>query len=94
MKEYLLHDLKQIQRGAIASGVGLLAYLAASAMELQTVAGIIAVIFAVLAVDVLVSVLELPKEEGWTYSLTWGQTSLAILLCACAAVQIKRWLGL
>ena len=92
-KGFLLTSAKQAQKGAIVSGIGFLLYIAAAALGQQTAAGVVAIVFGVIAVYVLVSVLCFPKDEG-TYSLTWGQTALTLLLCACAVLNIKLWLGL
>lgn len=92
---FFLATEQQIQRGASISGVGFLLYLAAAALRWAAAAGILAVVFAIGAAYVFVSiVIRSSKGTKATYSLLWGQGALTILLVACAALSIKVWLHL
>lgn len=93
---FLLQTVKQMNNGAIVSGIGFLLYVAASALELDVLAGILAIAFGIAALYVLVSVAEGRKRDKKTvsYNLLWGQTALTILLVGCAVLTIRLWLGL
>ena len=73
-----------------------LLYVAASALELDVLAGILAIAFGIAALYVLVSVAEGRKRDkkAVSYNLLWGQTALTILLVGCAVLTIRLWLGL
>lgn len=93
---FLLQTVKQMNNGAIISGIGFLLYVAASALELDVLAGILAIAFGIAALYVLVSVAEGRKQDkkAVSYNLLWGQTALTILLVGCAVLTIRLWLGL
>ena len=93
---FLLQTVKQMNNGAIVSGIGFLLYVAASALELDVLAGILAIAFGIAALYVLVSVAEGRKRDkkAVSYNLLWGQTALTILLVGCAVLTIRLWLGL
>ena len=93
---FLLQTVKQMNNGAIVSGIGFLLYVAASALELDVLAGILAIAFGIAALYVLVSVAEGRKRDKKAVScnLLWGQTALTILLVGCAVLTIRLWLGL
>lgn len=99
MKEktsFLLQTVKQMNAGAIVSGLGLLLYLALSALELVTAADITAVAFGLVSVYVFASVAagRSRDKEAVSYSLLWGTGALALLMGACAVLTVKLRLGL
>ena len=95
-KSLLLQTVKQMNIGVSVAGVGFLLYIAASALGLVWLCDIIAIVFGLTALYVFVSVYAGRKKdkEAVTYNLLWGSGALTILLCGCAAVTIKLWLGL
>ena len=92
----LLRDVRQMNLGAIVSGIGFLLYLGASALEWTGLADILALIFAVVSLYVFASVAAGRRrdKELVSYNLLWGQGALTILLCMCAALTIREWLAL
>lgn len=94
--KFLLTEKKQLNAGAVVSGVGLLAYLVCSALAVsETVTGIVAIAFALAAAYTLLSIVLYPKErkkEEISYNILWGQGALTILLCAAAYLSIQAWL--
>ena len=93
---FLLQTVKQMNNGAIVSGIGFLLYVAASALQLEVLADILVIAFGIVAVYVLVSVAEGRKKDkkAVSYNLLWGQTALTILLVGCAVLTIRLRLGL
>ena len=93
---FLLQTVKQMNNGAIVSGIGFLLYVAASALQLDVLADILVIAFGVVAVYVLASVAEGRKKDkkAVSYNLLWGQTALTILLVGCAVLTIRLRLGL
>ena len=93
---FLLQTVKQMNNGAIVSGIGFLLYVAASALQLEVLADILVIAFGIVAVYVLVSVAEGRKKDNKavSYNLLWGQTALTILLVGCAVLTIRLRLGL
>ena len=94
-KGFLLREVRQMNLGAIVSGVGFLLYLGAAALGRQTAAELLSLAFAVVSLYVFVSVAAGRKrdKEAVSYNLLWGQGALAILLCLCAALTVREWLG-
>ena len=95
-KGFLLQTVKQMNAGAIVSGLGFLLYLALSALELETAADITAVAFGMVSVYVFASVAagRSRNREAVSYSLLWGTGALALLLGGCGVLTIRMWLGL
>ena len=93
---FLLQTVKQMNNGAIVSGIGFLLYVAASALQLEVLADILVIAFGIVAVYVLVSVAEGRKKDkkAVSYNLLCGQTALTILLVGCAVLTIRLRLGL
>lgn len=94
-KGFLLREVRQMNLGAIVSGVGFLLYLGAAALGRQTAAELLSLAFAAVSLYVFVSVAAGRKrdKEAVSYNLLWGQGALAILLCLCAALTVREWLG-
>ena len=92
---FLLRTVRQMNRGAIVSGVGFLLYLGASALEWTAAADILALIFAPVSLYVFASVAagRQRDKETVSYNLLWGQGALALLLCMCAALTIREWMA-
>ena len=92
----LLQGVKQLNRGAIVSGLGFLLYLALSALGLETAADITAVAFGMVSVYVFASAAagRLKDKEAVSYSLLWGTGALAMLTCLCALAALRQRLGL
>lgn len=92
----LLQTVRQINAGAIVSGLGFLLYLALSALGAETAAGITAVAFGVVSVYVFVSAAagRSRDKEAVSYSLLWGTGALALLIGGCGVLTVKLWLGL
>lgn len=95
-KRFLLQTVKQMNAGAIVSGLGFLLYLALSALEAETAAGITAVAFGLVSVYVFASAAagRSQDREAVSYSLLWGTGALALLLGGCGALTLELWLGL
>lgn len=90
----LLHGVKQLNRGAIVSGVGFLLYLGTAALGWRSAAGALSLVFALVSLYVFVSVAAGRRwdKEAVSYNLLWGQGALAALTCLCAAVTVRSWL--
>lgn len=95
-KGFLLQTVRQMNAGAIVSGLGFLLYLALSALELEPAADIAAVAFGLVSVYVFASVAagRSRDKEAVSYSLLWGTGALALLMGGCAVLTVKLWLGL
>lgn len=95
-KTFLLQTPRQLNLGAIVSGVGFLLYLLASALERRGVADAAALLFALVSLYVFASVAagRVRDRESVSYNLLWGQGALALLLCACAVLAVRTRLGL
>ena len=93
---FLLQTVKQMNNGAIVSGIGFLLYVAASALQLEVLADILVIAFGIVAVYVLVSVAEGRKKDkkAVSYNLLWGQRALTLLLVGWAVLPIGLRLGL
>lgn len=95
-KKILLQTAKDINRITVLSGIGFLACLGARGLKWDTLAGLIGIVFTVLAGWAFFSAMELREKdrEAASYNMIWGTGALTLLLGACAAVQIKIWFGL
>lgn len=95
-KGFLLRTVRQMNAGAIVSGLGFLLYLTLSALELEPAADIAAVAFGLVSVYVFASVAAGRSwdKEAVSYSLLWGTGALALLMGGCAVLTVKLWLGL
>ena len=94
-KEFFLTTVPQLQKGAILSGIGFSLFVAASAL-VPALSGWVALVFAGVSLYVFWSlVLVAGREKGAVgYSLAWGHTAVTLMLCACAVLSVKEWLGL
>lgn len=92
---FLLRSTRQMNLGAIISGVGFLLYLGASALERIGLSNVLALVFAPVSLYVFASVAAGRRrdKEAVSYNLLWGQGALAILLCMCAALTIREWMA-
>lgn len=95
-KGFLLQTVRQMNAGAVVSGLGFLLYLALSALELETAADIAAMAFGLVSVYVFASVAAgwSQDREAVSYSLLWGTGALALLMGGCAVLTVKLRLGL
>lgn len=95
-KGFLLRTVKQMNIGAVVSGLGFLEYLALSALGPETAADASAVVFALVSVYVFASVAagRSRDKEAVSYSLLWGTGALALLMGGCAVLTVKMRLGL
>ena len=87
---------RQMNGGAIVSGMGFLLYLGASALGWEIAALILAILFGLAALYVFLSALmgRGRDRESVSYSIMWGTGALTLLLLGCAVLTIKLWLGL
>lgn len=92
----LLRTARQMNGGAVVSGLGFLLYLALSALGLETAADIAAMAFGLVSIYVFVSVAagRSRDKEAVSYSLLWGTGALALLMGGCAVLTVKLRLGL
>ena len=91
-KGLLFQTKKQMNNGAIATGLGFVLYLALLAMGLELPADLVAVAFGVVGIFNSLSVLEGRRKdkENISYNLLWGQLALTIFLVACAAARAVK----
>lgn len=75
---------------------GFLLYLIACGVVGQKIAGVIALVFAVIAVYLFFSASAARSEdkEKVGYNILWGSGAMALMLGAFAIASIKLWLGL
>ena len=94
-KSLLLQTVKQMNIGAIVSGIGFLLYLGTAALNLEIVKGVVAIVFGAISLYVFLSVAAAREKdkETFTYSLLGGSGAMAIMLCGIAFLTIKMWLG-
>lgn len=94
-KSLLLQSVKQMNRGAIFSGVGFLLYLAVRAIGWEAVADVICVLFAVVSIWTFCSVVQGRRrdKEAVSCNLLWGTGALALLMAGCVAAAIQLRLG-
>lgn len=92
---FLLRSTRQMNLGAIISGVGFLVYLGASVLERIGLSNVLALVFAPVSLYVFASVAAGRRQdkEAVSYNLLWGQGALTILLCMCAALTIREWMA-
>lgn len=95
-KGLFLQGVKQLNLGAIVSGVGFLLYLGARALELTGAAEILSLVFALVSLYVFASAAAGRRrdKEAVSYNLLWGTGALSLLTCLCAALTVRQWLGL
>ena len=91
----LLQGVKQLNLGAVVSGVGFLLSLGAAALKWETAADILSLAFALVSLYVFVSVAAARQgdREAVSYNLLWGQGALAVLTGMCALLTIRQRLG-
>ena len=91
----LLQGVKQLNRGAIVSGLGFLLYLGAAALGRRDAAEILSVAFALVSLYVFAPAAagRLKDKEAVSYSLLWGTGALAMLTCLCALAALRQRLG-
>ncbi len=96
MKKNRIWTTRELNRGAIVSGVGFVLYLAARALQWELVAGILCIVFALIAVYVFLAAAEARQADktAVSYNLLWGTGALALMLGACAVMTVKLKLGL
>lgn len=87
----LLQNVRQMNLGAVASGLGFLLYLGATALEWTAAANVLSLLFAAVSLYVLASVAAGRRrdKESVSYNLLWGQAALAILTCMCAILTLR-----
>lgn len=92
---FLLQEPKQLNLGAIVSGVGFLLYLGASALEWTAAADLLALAFGLVSLYVFASVAAARRrdKEAVSYNLLWGQAALSLLLCMCAVLTLREKIG-
>lgn len=96
MKKGFFLSPEKLNKGYVLSAVGFIAYLTACAVVGQAKAGVVAIIFAVVSIYVFLSVAAARGEdkEKAGYNLLWGSGALALMMCACALLSVRLWLGL
>lgn len=96
MKNGFFLSPEKLNKGYVVSALGFVLYLVACGVIGQSKAGVVAVICGLISLYVFLSVAAARGEdEGKVgYNLLWGSAALALMLCACAVVSIKLWLGL
>lgn len=92
----LFQTKKQMNNGAIATGLGFVLYLVLLVLGLELPADLVAIAFSVVGIFNSLSVLEGRRKdkEDISYNLLWGQLALTIFLVACAVLAVKQRLGL
>ena len=95
-KGLLFQTKKQMNNGAIATGLGFGLYLVLLVLGLELPADLVAIAFGVVGIFNSLSVLEGRRRnrEDVSYNLLWGQLALTIFLVACAVLAVKQRLGL
>ena len=95
-KGLLLQTKKQMNNGAVATGLGFVLYMVLLVLGLEMAADLVAIAFGVVGIYVSLSVLEARQKDRneISYNLLWGQLALTILLGACAVLAGKQRLGL
>ena len=95
-KGLLFQTKKQMNNGAIATGLGFGLYLVLLVLGLELPADLVAIAFSVVGIFNSLSVLEGRRKdkEDISYNLLWGQLALTIFLVACAVLAVKQRLGL
>lgn len=92
----LFQTQKQMNNGAIASGIGFAGYLVLMALEMEQIANFVAIAFGVVALWTLLSVAigRRRDKEAVSYNLLWGQGALTVLMVACAVLSVQALLGI
>ena len=92
----LLQTKKQMEQGAIVTGIGFAAYLVLSAVELALAADLVAIAFGIVGIYVSLSVAEGRRrnKEDVSYNLLCGVLALTIMLVAFALLAVLQRLGL
>ena len=91
----LFQTKKQMNNGAIATGLGFVLYLVLLVLGLVLPAGLVAIAFRVVGIFNSLSVLEGQRRnrEDVSYNLLWGQLALTIFLVACAVLAVRQRMG-
>ena len=92
----LFQTKKQMNNGAIATGLGFVLYLVLLVLGQELLADLTAIAFGVVGLYVSLSVLAGRRrdKEDVSYNLLWGQLALTIFLVACAVLAIRQRMGL
>ena len=87
---------EKLNKWYAGTACGFLLYLIACGVVGQKIAGVIALVFAVIAVYLFFSASAARSEdkEKVGYNLLWGSGAMALMLGAFAIASIKLWLGL
>lgn len=95
-KGLLLQTKKQMNNGAVATGLGFALYMVLLVLGQELAADLVAIAFGVVGIYVSLSVMEARSrdKEEISYNLLWGQLALTIFLVACAVLAIRQRLGL
>ena len=95
-KGLLFQTKKQMNNGAIATGLGFVLYLVLLVLGLELPADLAAIAFSVVGIFNSLSVLAGRRRDKTdvSYNLLWGQLALTIFLVACAVLAVKQRLGL
>ena len=95
-KGLLLQTKKQMNNGAVATGLGFVLYMVLLVLGQELAADLVAIAFGVAGIYVSLSVMEARSrdKEEISYNLLWGQLALTIFLVACAVLAIRQRLGL
>ncbi len=91
----LLQGVKQLNLGAMVSGLGFLLYLGAAALGFAGAADVLSLAFALVSLYVFASAAagRRKDKEAVSYNLLWGTGALAMLTCLCAAATVRQRLG-
>ena len=95
-KGLLFQTKKQMNNGAVATGLGFVLYMVLLVLGQELAADLVASAFGVVGIYVSLSVMEARSrdKEEISYNLLWGQLALTIFLVACAVLAIRQRLGL
>jgi len=95
-KGFLLRTVKEMNRGAVVSGIGFLLYLLLRATGLESISDVVVIVFAVISAYTFLSVAagRMKDKEAVSYSLLWGTGALALMLVGFAFLTIRMHLGL
>ena len=95
-KGLLLQTKKQMNNGAVATGLGFVLYMVLLVLGQELAADLVAIAFGVVGIYVSLSVMEARSrdKEEISYNLLWGQRALTLFLVACAVLAIRQRLGL
>ena len=95
-KGLLLQTKKQMNNGAVATGLGFVLYMVLLVLGQELAADLVAIAFGVVGIYVSLSVMEARSrdKEEISYNLLWGQLALPKFLVAGAVLAIRQRLGL